>query len=391
MNGQQIHTVRGIHYATGSPVAVTTQSGIITDIHPLTGKDAEDLPFIAPGLTDMQVNGYRGIDFNSSSLQVNDIIRCTALLAEQGVTTYFPTVITNTPENMQASLSAIAEACSTSGYAASCIGGIHLEGPFISREEGPVGAHNRQLVRPPDWQLFETLYRASGERIKIVTLSPEWPEAAVFTRRCAALDIIVSIGHTAANTSQIEEVVTAGATMSTHLGNASHQVLPRHPNYIWDQLADERLAAGFIADGFHLPVAVIKVILKVKQHKAILVSDSVSLAGQLPGNYTTPVGGEVVLTAGGKLHLKEQPDVLAGSAQTLLQSVANLYRQNPGSMAACWELASGNPARLLNMPQQNGLQRGAPADFVLFNNNGSSFDVAATYKAGVQVYVKEPN
>lgn len=221
--------------------------------------------------------------------------------------------------------------------------------------------------------------------IRIITLSPEWPQAAHFTRQCVQRGIIVSIGHTAANTVQIERVVDAGAIMSTHLGNATHQVLPRHPNYIWDQLADDRLWAGFIGDGFHLPHQVIKVILKVKENKAILVSDSVSVAGMPPGNYTTPVGGHVVLTAEGKLHLEGKPGVLAGSAQTLAQAIKHLCKQELITLAGAWNLASVNPFSLMNKGR-TGLYKGCRADLVVFNDNDKAFSILATYKNGNKMY-----
>ncbi|RYY19475.1 MAG: N-acetylglucosamine-6-phosphate deacetylase, partial [Sphingobacteriaceae bacterium] len=255
--------------------------------------------------------------------------------------------------------------------------------------EGPVGAHNPQYVCAPDWDLFQEFYRASAEKLKIITLSPEWPEAVAFTKKCVAHGVLVAIGHTAANSTQITAVVDAGAKMSTHLGNGSHQILPRHPNYIWDQLADDRLAASIIGDGFHLPEAVIKVIQKVKGDKTILVSDSVSLTGWPPGNYTTPVGGQVILTQQGKLHLAGKPDVLAGSAQTLLQAIVNLYDQKQYPLADAWNIASINPARLLDQSVQNGLQEGAPADLVLFRQYQDKLQVLATYKKGDQVFTAD--
>jgi N-acetylglucosamine-6-phosphate deacetylase len=175
--------------------------------------------------------------------------------------------------------------------------------------------------------------------------------------------------------------------MSTHLGNAAHQLLPRHPNYIWHQLADERLWACFIGDGFHLPAAVIKVILKVKGEKSILVSDIVSLAGMPPGNYTTPVGGSVILTADAKLHLTGNAHMLAGSAKTLLQAIAHIHNQGLSPLADTWNFASVNPTRLLN-PNQTFLQEGSIADLVLFNKVDKEISILGTYKNGAKMTLK---
>jgi N-acetylglucosamine-6-phosphate deacetylase len=198
--------------------------------------------------------------------------------------------------------------------------------------------------------------------------------------------IRVGIGHTAATPGQIAEAVAAGASLSTHLGNATHQTLPRHPNYLWEQLAHDDLAASLIADGFHLPDSVLKVAMRVKGAKAMLVSDSVSLAGMPPGPYRTHIGDRVVLTEAGKLHLDGQPNVLAGSAQALVGGVGHLLRRNLCTLDGAWDMASVVPNRFMNLPQREGLQPGAPADVVAFNWNGSELRVLQTYKAGELVF-----
>ena len=377
-----METIKGLHYRTLEPLQIAMQQGNIVNIIRFQPNATDDLPLIAPGLIDCQVNGYKGIDFNDPSTGADAIHQLTFQLLQQGVTTFFPTVITNTGEQLKICLSNIADACNQSDLVSACVGGIHLEGPFISPEDGPVGAHNKLRVRPPDWSFFEKLQQAAGGRIRIITLSPEWPGAASFTQRCVQNSVIVSIGHTAATGPQINEVVEAGAVMSTHLGNGTHQVLPRHPNYIWEQLAEDRLAATFIGDGFHLPPAVIKVIMKMKGGKCILVSDSVSLAGMSPGIYTTAVGGRVVLTKEGKLHLQNQPHTLAGSATTLLQAIENIAGLQLLPLSKSWELGSVNPARLLELPQQNGLTETAPADLVLFHKNSKNISIQTVYKGG---------
>lgn len=368
----------GIHYKTNIPVDVTVVSGIITDIRSRAHSSDEGLPFIGPGLVDIQVNGFAGVDFNDAALTVDGVIALTQALLQLGVTTFYPTVITNADETIRTILKTIHQACEIAPLVASCIGGIHLEGPFISPEEGPLGAHPKAHVRPPDWLLLHSFIEASGNRIRIITLSPEWPGSSDFIRQCVKQGLLVAIGHTAASPAQIQEAVEAGARLSTHLGNGAHQLLRRHPNYIWEQLAQDQLAASVIADGFHLPPSVLKVILRMKAEKAILISDSVSLGGMPAGNYHSPVGGDVVLTSEGKLHLAGKPTVLAGSAQPLIWGINQLVRLELASLATAWELASINPGRLLDLPQQDGLTIGAPADLVLFRLN----ELSKVYKKG---------
>ncbi|RYE17420.1 MAG: N-acetylglucosamine-6-phosphate deacetylase, partial [Sphingobacteriaceae bacterium] len=194
-----MQTIKGIHYQTKEPVLVKIEKDFIKSICVLQEQELEKLPFIAPGLVDLQINGYKGIDFNHENLSVKEVYNITNQLLAQGVTTYFPTVITNSTQHIKKSLNTIAQACAASVLVDNCIAGIHLEGPFISPHEGPVGAHNPQYVCAPDWDLFKEFYQASEEKIKIITLSPEWPEAVDFTKRCVQQGVLVAIGHTAAN------------------------------------------------------------------------------------------------------------------------------------------------------------------------------------------------
>jgi N-acetylglucosamine-6-phosphate deacetylase len=261
-----------------------------------------------------------------------------------------------------------------------------VEGPFISGEDGPRGAHDPRHVRPPDWALLERWQRAADGRIRVLTLSPEYPGSADFIRRCAAAGIVVSIGHTAAAPEAVREAVAAGATMSTHLGNGAHLTIARHPNYIWEQLAADELMTSIIPDGFHLPDAVVKVMVRARGARIILVSDAVYLAGLPPGEYATHIGGKVVLTAEGKLCLAENPRILAGSAQMILHGVARLARLGIADLPDGWEMASTRPAAFLGLAAGKGLRAGAPADFVVFDWEGEGIAVRQTWKGGRKVY-----
>ncbi|NQX59475.1 N-acetylglucosamine-6-phosphate deacetylase [Paenibacillus qinlingensis] len=382
--------IRARHYASGSPVAVTVRDGRIDEVRQLDDSLQEELPIVAPGLVDLQINGYAGLDFNQLPLQAETVSQIIRKLWREGVTSSYPTVITNSPEPITSALGSIASACAADAATEQGIAGIHLEGPFISPDDGARGAHRLDAVRPPDWDLFCRWQEAAGGRIKIVTLSPEWPDSATFIKRCVDSGVIVSIGHTAADASQIEEAVAAGARMSTHLGNGAHLMLPRHPNYLWEQLAQEALWSCVIADGFHLPDQVLKVVLKVKGEQALLVSDAVAISGLEPGVYKTHIGGDVVLTTEGKLHLAADPRLLAGSAQMLLWGIAHLNRRGIAEFSSAWEMASTRPARLMGLPVAAGISAGAPADFVLLGNvrDDGSIPLRQTYKAGKLVYVE---
>ncbi|MFB4327111.1 amidohydrolase family protein [Priestia sp. BR_2] len=374
----------GRHYATGEPMELAwNPDGRIERVLP---RGADEEIWVAPGLIDLQINGGYGYDFNSLPLTTDTVIQATRRLWEKGLTLFYPTVITNGDEEVEQLLRVIDAACLEDEAVGSTIGGIHLEGPFLSPEEGPRGAHDSRHIKAPDWALFTRWQAASGNRIRIVTLSPEWPEAAGFIRACVESGIIVSIGHTAATPEQIREAVEAGATMSTHLGNGAHLTLPRHPNYIWEQLAQDQLWAGMIADGYHLPDSVIKVMLRAKQSKAVLVSDAVYLSGMPPGEYETHIGGHVVLTPEGRLHLARKPELLAGSAMMLADAVWRLARSGLCTFSEAWDMASVLPAQAMGQGERYGLKRGAQADFVLLEKREEGLLIVETVKGGRSVY-----
>lgn len=230
---------------------------------------------------------------------------------------------------------------------------------------------------------------AAKAKIKILTLSPEWPGSLDFIKKCADSGVTVAIGHTAATPEQIKVAVSAGAKLSTHLGNGAHLMMRRHPNYIWEQLAQDNLWASRIADGFHLPPSVLKVIFKVKKEMAILVSDAVYLSGLPPGTYNTHIGGEVVLTSQGKLHLADNPNLLAGSVKMLKSGIENLVQEGICGFPDAWNAASILPALLMNLPIQKGLSIYSKADFVLIERQTNHWKVIQTVKHGKIVYLDE--
>lgn len=373
----------GKHYRTGMPIEVKVEDGRITAVTELEVSPPIDcLPWLATGLVDLQVNGGWGLDLNTAPLCPDTVLQLTRKLQSQGVTSYCPTLITNSSVRLAEAASTIAKAVRLNPDAAEGIAGIHLEGPFISPEDGPRGAHPVQHIVPPDWEALSRWQEAAEGLIRIITLSPEWPGAASFISRCRESGILVSIGHTAATPEQIREAVSAGAVMSTHLGNGAHLMLPRHPNYLWEQLAADELYGCMIADGHHLPLSVLAVILRMKRNRAILVSDAVSLSGMPPGSYNLHIGGDVVLTAEGRLHLAGQPELLAGSAMMLPDQVGYLVDAGLSGLPDAWDCASVHPARLLGFEQAAGLAIGAPADIVSFNMDDGKLSVLQCWKNG---------
>lgn len=372
--------LNGYSYRDHSPIEISIDGERIQSIshchEPLS-----DHFLIGPGFTDIQVNGYGGLDYNELYDDPSKLGTITQLLYKEGVTTHLPTIITNSPEqisNLIRQLIALRNQDERSKWS---IDGLHIEGPFISAVDGPRGAHPKEFVRPPDWDLMMQWQAAADGLIKIITLSPEWENVNAFIEQCVKHNIVVSIGHTCATHQQLSDAVSAGATLSTHLGNGMHPVLVRHPNYLWSQLADYRLGASIIADGFHLPAEVIHVFKKVKNEKLILISDSVSLAGMPPGDYDLHIGGQVTLTPAGKLHLRNNPAIFAGSANHIKHGVSFLLKHNLATLAEAWEMASVRPQKLLH-PANSIYETGALADLIVMNKKEDQLEVIKTIKKG---------
>ena len=332
----------------------------------------------APGFIDLQVNGFAGVDYNQPRTTHSEIGRSLRAQFACGVTRLYPTVITGPREDMLTCLRNLAAARETlpEGEA---IAGFHVEGPHISPEDGPRGAHPLASVRPPDYEEFLRWQDAARGLVRIVTLSPEWPEAVRYIERIASAGVVASIGHTQASAAQIAAAVSAGATLSTHLGNGTHQMLLRHPNYIWEQLAEDRLMAGFIGDGIHLGGAFLKSALRAKTiERSFLVTDAATPAGAAPGRYC--LGDQPVdLTVDGRVVLAGTSR-LAGSALHMHQGVANLMRLAGLSLADAIRMATVNPARAGKIPEYLW-------DAVEFRVTASQqLEIIATWLSGRVVY-----
>jgi N-acetylglucosamine-6-phosphate deacetylase len=375
----------GIDPVSGAAVEVSA-GAVIDGVDHLLAPPA-DLPFLAPGFIDIQVNGFAGVDYcapDSPQEKIGESIRA---LFSTGVTRFFPTVITGSPENMAGALRNLAEAKEKLPEGPA-MEGFHVEGPHISPEDGPRGAHPQRWVRPPDYDEFRRWQDAANGHVRLVTVSPEWPGTPAYIERLVREGIVVAIGHTKADARQIQDAVSAGATLSTHLGNGAHSVLARHPNYIWEQMAQDRLAASFIVDGIHLGAAFLKVALRAKGiERAILITDAVMPAGCQPGLYRL---GEVEV----ELHPDRSVRLrggtrLAGSALTMDCAVATVMRLTAIGLREAITMATINPARVGRIAsRQRGLSVADRADFVVFRQDPQTggIRVLETYLGGERVY-----
>jgi N-acetylglucosamine-6-phosphate deacetylase len=350
------------HYATGQPVAIAVEGGRIQSIDHSSERPSQ---WVAPAFFDPQINGCLGISFNSPTLTPGQVRTVADTCRKHGIGGFCPTLITNSFEAIRHGFATLTKAIESDADLGRCIPGYHLEGPYLSSEDGPRGAHPREHARDPDWDEFRRWQDAAAGKILMVTVAPERNGAIGFIEKLAGSGVVVAIGHTAATGEQIRDAVKAGAKTSTHLGNGSHAILPRHPNYIWDQLADDRLWASIITDGHHLPPAVVKCIVRAKGiDRTLLTSDASSLAAMPPGKYRE-WGTDLEILPSGKVVVAGTP-YLAGSGHFTDLCVANVVRYSGVSLKDAIEMASIRPRQLLGLPVSR-LEAGSTANLVLFD------------------------
>ncbi len=366
---------------TGQPIAIDFDAAI-QSVDP-TETDPGNL-YVAPGFIDLQVNGFAGVDFNDPNSSIEQIGHALDVILATGVTRCLPTVITGPPAAMLASLRNLHRA-KVSLPRGRAISGFHVEGPHIDPADGPRGAHPTACVRPPDLDEFARWQDATEGNIRLVTLSPHWPGVSRYIASLTEAGVAVSIGHTGATSQQIAAAVDAGARLSTHLGNAAHKSLPKFPNYILDQLAEDRLSASFIADGIHLDDAFFQVALRAKTlARTILVTDAAAPAGAAPGRYR--LGElEVELTSDNRVVLAGTTK-LAGSALRMDTAITNLMRIGKLTLRDAVRTATTNPARLLGLSgRTKGLAAGERADIVVFRES-PAIEIEAVYLDGERCF-----
>ncbi len=354
-----------------------------------------ELPeFIASGFIDVQVNGFAGVDYNDPAASHESIAESVRAMFSTGVTRFFPTIITGSEERMTGAVRNLAAAKREFIRSAMAEGeameAFHIEGPHLSPESGPRGAHPLEHIRPPNFEEFQRWQQVADGGVRLVTISPEWEETPGYVRQLVRSGVVASIGHTKATAEQIQAAVDAGATMSTHLGNAAHPTLPKTQNYIWEQLAEDRLAASFIVDGIHIPSAFFRGAVRAKGvERAVLVTDAVMPAMCKPGPYKLGQV-DVELRPDGSVVLRGETR-LAGSALRMDQAIGNAVRLGRISLRDAIVMATVNPARVARIAgRQRGLSVGEKADVVRFtwDEASTSLTVVETIVAGTTVYSK---
>ena len=362
--------IQGRAPGTDRVVNVSTSGGVITSVEPADHRTVPDCGgpdlYVCEGFFDPQVNGYAGVDFNGKDLTGEQLHHAARSLAASGVTRFLPTLITASHERLLRQLAILADALENDPLVKTMCPGIHLEGPYISAEDGPRGVHPRDFIRPPCWDEVEGLQEACGGRICCMTLAPEREGAIPFIEKAVKNGMVIGLGHAAATEAVLEDAFRAGARLSSHLGNAGPAFFPDRDNVIQKQLSMGGLMASIIVDGIHLPGGVVKDYIRAKgAERILLTTDSMAGAAAPAGRHT--LGDlEVDVSPDDRTARLHGTSRLAGSTLTMDQAITNVIRFAGVDLGAAVQMAGRNGSKLF--PELGGgLAPGSPANLVLFD------------------------
>lgn len=366
-----------------SPGYVGWADGVVTTVGagPPPGRPDLELTegVLLPGLVDLQVNGYFGVELDvADAAGWAEVAR---MLPQTGTTAFAPTFITSPIDEMIAVLrrSAATAADLAGARAGARVLGMHLEGPFISRNRP--GAHNKAWMRDPDPATVEALLGAGAGLLRMVTLAPELDGAMAAIGQLTEAGVLVSIGHSDATAEQVSAAAQRGARMVTHLFNAQRPMHHREPGVVGQALCDTRLVSSLIADTYHVARQVTALAFTAAPGRICLITDAAACAGMPPGRYV--LGGQpIVLGEGDGVPPVRADGTLAGSALRMDVAIANMVHSGVG-LAAAAAAATAIPADLIGRPDLGRIAVGAAADLAWL---GEDLHTLATWVAGRQVY-----
>lgn len=300
----------------------------------------------SPGLFDIQVNGYAGVDFNDAGITADALDHALAAMRRSGVSQCLPTLITASETELAERFGALDAAVSGSRLGPSMVPGYHLEGPFLDAAPGFAGCHPTKHMIDPDGALVERLERSLKRPILLLTLAPERPGSIELISTLRRRGVAIAMAHSNAGFAEVEAAADAGLTLSTHLGNGLPHLLHKLDNPLLAQLAEPRLSACLIADGHHVPAAAMKALVSLKgAENCILVTDAVLGAAAPAGNYVF-AGMTIEKTESGAMRQPGQPH-LAGSALLLDDAVRNIVSWGVADIRTAIAMASDHPRRAL--------------------------------------------
>jgi N-acetylglucosamine-6-phosphate deacetylase len=330
---------------------------------------------LLPGLVDLQVNGYFGVDLAAADAAGWEHVARS--LPRTGTTAFLPTFVTAPLPELAATMRSAAKFAGglRDGRRRARVLGLHLEGPFLSPARA--GAHRREWMVPPSPEAVAALVEAGKGLLRLVTLAPETAGGLAAVAALVEAGVAVSVGHSDATARQVAAAAGAGARMVTHLFNAQRPMHHREPGVVGQALADARLTSGLIVDLHHVAAEVCAIALAAAPGRICLVTDAAACAGMPPGRYQLG-GGEVELPPGEGVPPVRPDGTLAGSALAMDRAVANAVSVGaplPTAVAAATRI----PADLIGRPDLGRLVPGAAADLAWL---GDDLRALATWAGG---------
>jgi len=358
---------------------VTFTEGALSELQPVEkpGAGKSEL-WLTRGLFDIQVNGMLGHNLSEDDLTADKIKQIDNGLARCGVLRWCPTVTTQDPEIVTKSLGVLRQVIEEG--TAPHIHCIHMEGHYISAEDGYRGVHMKEFVRDPDPVEFDRWQKVSGGHIGLFSLAPERSGAIEFIRKLKTEKVRVALVHHHADHETVEQAAAAGADLSSHLVNGCAPMIHRQHNVIWSQLSLDQLWASFIADGYHIPHYTLRAVIRAKGiDRSILTSDLAHLSGLPDGEYRKNER-TVVVQEGGLWVKGEGTNLLSGAVKTLDQDCAFLASRSGFTIEQSLLMATRNPARYFGIEQEFDILRGSKGPFAVFAWDGENLDTEYVLK-----------
>jgi N-acetylglucosamine-6-phosphate deacetylase len=339
--------LRGFSPFTGKPLQLITSGSRIAGSK-IPDTLPQDAGYLCPGFIDLQVNGCLGADYSAENFEADQVEVIVRKLASAGTTRHLPTMISSSQERILRNLEIIRRVRDNDELLEAAIPGVHIEGPYISELDGFRGVHDSRYIRNPEISEYREWQDASGHLVSLVTLAPERRGAIEFIEEVVSDGVVVALGHTAASGEIIRRAVSAGARLSTHLGNGCPSEIPRLNNFLWPQLAADELYASLIVDGYHLPPEVVETFSRAKKrNRLVLVSDAAPASGYPKGRY---YWGQIEIEVFEDGHLGiPGGKILAGAAFFLDWNLAHYMKYRECGLGDALPLCTVNPARLMGL------------------------------------------
>lgn len=330
--------------------------------------------YVAPGLVDVHIHGYLGEDASDGKPEG---IRTMAYgIAKNGVTSFLPTTMTVSKDEIVASLNVVRSLKEESKtWEGAEILGVHAEGPFINPTKKGAQAEENILAPDADFVL------ENADIIKQITIAPEMDKGHACIKTLAEKsDVLLSMGHTDATYDEAMSAARDGMKHATHLFNAMSPLAHRNPGVVGAALASDDVSVEIIADTFHINPGLYSIVAKVKGRKTVLITDCVRAGGMPDGEYE--LGGQPIFLKGIECRLAD--GTIAGSVLKLNSAVYNVMKNTTLPINEIFNMASLNPATSIHVADRKGsLEAGKDADIIIADEN---INIIRTIKGGKTIY-----